>query len=438
MAAGEITTVGRRTGAKHRVASARSVTALSDTVSIYWLSCLVVLLTFTLNPATLEPFMHYSVSGGNFFEKFHPASYVSVLLLVMTFLGRGDKPVELDRHTLIFLGLFLCLMIFLAIKGVGASASAIFDVLVAPAMLALALHRLDVEKVQKICQLFVWIAFANALFVMIDYVRESYTLPVVKFALHEEFFRPAGFAGHPTQAAMMSQFALFFVLLGVARGNLRRLLSLFFLFAVALCKVRTPFAIAGILVFVNLLYPFVPRANRWDRIVDIGMVMIVPAVVAIAYLSGAFDRFLALGVWDQSTQSRFSIYDTLSYLSEEQFLNGISGDVGNFLTLKATNGEYVESSFIIAVFAGGFPFACALAATIGGFYWPLMKKDILFAGLTIVIVTTGNGFIVKNMEPAALLLLSQYLLRRKELGAFARRKIVRTARPVALGGSAGG
>lgn len=379
--------------------------------TIFFLACTIVFVTFTLNQHILNLVENYTVSGGNFFSKFHPATYISGVLLIWVLLDRFIRPLPLDRGILAFIGIFLIFILYLGMKDQGAAASCVVDVRLAPTILILGLSRLDQERVRKVCALYVWIAVANGIAVILDFVRGAYLFPFDPILLADEYFRPAGFAGHSTQAAMMGVIALFFVMAGAIKANVQRPLMLFFLLTVALCKERAPMALAVLLIVVNAFYPFIPRRNKWDRIVDLGVTMIIPVVVFAAFLLGAFDRALGVGAVDNSTLSRIRIYETLYYLTPDQLLNGVKVDVATALAMVAVNSKFIESSFLIATFAGGLPFACVYVVTNFFSYWRFIRTSLVFGALILLVAVAGDDFMVKGLTPGALTLLGYFLWR---------------------------
>lgn len=322
---------------------------------MFWLSVLIVFLTFTLSQNTLNLFINYSITGGRFFSKFHPATYVAVLLLLLMLMESTTVPVRVDRHLLKFFGIFSILACYVAARGRGAFAAAITDIYITPVILLLALSRLSTESVRKIAALFVWIAAINAGLVIVDFLRGAYTLPVFPFLMHEQYFRPAGLTGHPTQAAAIGAYALLFVLSGAVESNLRRPLMLLLFLSVVLCKERAPLAMSGLVVFANLFRPLAPRQSKMDYVIDFGMVLIIPVVVVIAYFYGALDRILGIGIWETSSQSRILIYNALSYLSENEFMNGVSKELGVFLTEKTINSDLRRADLSLRFFRPAFP-----------------------------------------------------------------------------------
>lgn len=381
---------------------------------IFAISYVAVFLIFTVSSPFLDLFVNYTISGGSPIEKFHPATYVCVLFLFPLVLAdaikRGSR---LDRQLLCFTILFAFIAVFLAIQNEWAPMSAVVDVEVVPIILLLALSRLSTDRIRTICRLFVWIAFANAGMVMVDFVRGAYTFPVVQSLMKDSFFRPAGFAGHPIPAAMLSVYAMYLVLKGVVHSSFRRPLMLFFLFSILLCKERTPLMIGGAIAVVNLVRPFMPRISKREYLIDAVTAIAIPGLFVIAYFSGAFDRMLALGMWDGSSQSRFKIFDVLSYLSAGQLMSGgISSSMIPLMASQTTNSSHVESFFISAVFAAGLPFAIFFALSLIAFYWRFMRKSFIFAGLVLVAFATSADFMIKGMQPAALCLIGYYLWRR--------------------------
>lgn len=378
------------------------------------LSNLTVLLIFAVSGATLNLFVNYTISGGSPIEKFHPATYICLLFLLPLILADAMKyGPRLDRQLLCFTILFASIAVFLAIQNEWAPMSAVVDVEVVPIIVLLALSRLTMHRLTKICRLFIWIAVANAGIVMVDFVRGTYTFPVVQSLTNDRFFRPAGFAGHPIPAAMLSVYAMYLVLKGVVHSSFRRPLMLFFLFSILLCKERTPLMIGGAIAVINLVRPFMPRASKREYLVDAVTAIAIPGLFVIAYFSGAFDRMLALGMWDGSSQSRFKIFDVLSFLSAGQLMSGgISSSMVPMLSAQTTDSAHVESFFISAVFAAGLPFAIFFALSLIAFYWRFMRKSFIFAGLVLVAFATSADFMIKGMQPAALCLIGYYLWRR--------------------------
>ena len=376
--------------------------------AIFLLCALVVILTFAFSAGTLDLFVHYNIAGGGFLEKFHPASYVAAVLLAVLIASPTTVRPPVDTTIVKFLYLFSLLAAYLALRGIGAFAATIIDIYIAPLVLLLGLSQLDMSKVQRICALFVFIAVANGVVVLVDYVRGTNTIPFAAL-IAERFYRPPGLAGHPTAAAWMGVYAMFLVMAGGIRAAIRRPLILFFLVTIVVCKVRIAMFSACVLVIWNLIRPISPRASTYDYALDLGMVLLIPAAIVGAYLSGAFDRLFEVGLWDESAQTRFIVYDSLKYFTAHQLLYGISSDYGDVILQQMIGIQYNESSFVLAVFWTGVPFTCVLMVSVVACFWRFMMASVLFFLLFIVIAVGGHDLSVKNMAPAALALLGYFL-----------------------------
>lgn len=399
----------------------RSISAAASTrrsspapQSIYWLVCLVIVLTCTLSQVSLNLVMNYTVTGGSFFEKFHPATYLAIPLVVFIIADSMTRPLPLDRYLLSFIGAMALLMAFLALRDRGAYASVIVDVRIVPTIALLALSRLSTMQVRKICALFVGIAFFDGLFVILDYLLGRHIFPAASVLNSDIFFRPTGFSGHPIQASWLLFCGLFLTLLGAPKSSLLRPLMLFFLLCIALTQQRAALGMACALVIYNFFRPFTPRGSKWDYYVDISVVIAMPILIVAAYFGGVFDRLLGIGVWEQSSQSRFLIYDTLRYMSRDQLMLGLDPGVSDSLARQAVNDEYVESSFILAVFGGGLPFAIIYILVNIVFFWRFISVRLIFALPCLLAILLSLEFMTKGVVPMSLSLVGYFLWRRRQ------------------------
>jgi hypothetical protein len=62
------------------------------------LMVLAVIATFTISPAMLTTWkIHYLTTGGNFYEKFHPATYLAFLAFCLLLIRNNDPIGEINR-----------------------------------------------------------------------------------------------------------------------------------------------------------------------------------------------------------------------------------------------------------------------------------------------------------------------------------------------------
>jgi len=377
---------------------------------IFWLCGLTILLTFTLSAPLLNLFMPYSVAGGNFFEKFHPASWLApvLLLLVLQDYAAGWR-VPIGYLTWGF-GLLCVLIGLLAVRGKGALAATFIDIYLVPAILLLALSRLSTARVRTLLRLFIAIVAFNVLIVMLEFAVRQALLPREGY---ERFFRPAGMFAHPIMAGTLFYCAMFLTSRGVVSAGLTRPLMLLFLLGAALCRVRGPLAMAVLILIVQIIHPAVGRRHMSEYVLDLGLVLLLPFAILAVFFSGAFDRILSLGFWEQSAQSRFSIFDTIHVLNHRQFWSGVDGyDVGQFLATQLTGGQVIEGAFVSFVFQAGFPVAVAVMVILLILHMRAMSRSLIFVAMMVLVATTTLGFGAKNMIPAAIALSGYWIQRR--------------------------
>jgi hypothetical protein len=387
---------------------------------IVWLCGGIILLTFTLSAPLLNLFMPYSVTGGNFFAKFHPASWLAPFLLLLVWQDYAAGWRVPIGHLAWGIGLLGALIGLLAVRGKGALAATFIDIYLVPGILMLALSRLPTARVRTLLRLFIAIVAFNVMIVMLEFAARRALLPREAY---ERFFRPAGMFAHPIMAGTLFYCAMFLTSRGVVTTWLARPLMLLFLLGAALCRVRGPLAMAVLILVAQIIHPAVGRRHMSEYVLDLGLVLLLPFVILAVFFSGAFDRVLELGLWEQSAQSRFSIFDTIHVLNHRQFWNGVGGyDVGEFLATQLTGGQLIEDAFVSFVLQAGFPVAVAMTIILFILHIRAMSRSLIFVAMMVLIGTTTLGFGAKNMIPAAIALSGYWIQRRsaEQRGRIAR------------------
>jgi hypothetical protein len=376
---------------------------------IFWLCGAITLLTFTLGSPMLNLLMPYSQAGGSFFAKFHPASWLGPPLLLLVWLDSAGKWRTPIGHLAWAIGLLSLLIAWLAMRGKGAMAATFIDIQLVPAILLLALSRLPWERVRSLLKVFIGLAAVNVLILVIEFASQRALLPREG---HERFFRPAGLLAHPIMAGTIFYCAMFLTSRGViSTGFMRPLLALFLLGA-ALCGVRGPLTMATLIFLTHILRPAVPRRRLSDYVLDFGLLLLIPVGISALLVSGAFDRIVELGIWEQSAQSRFTIIDTIDLLSDRQFWSGVDGyDVSEFLANQVTGGRLIENAFVSVILLAGVPAAVGMAMTVLIVHAPAMRHSFVFTLMLIMVAATTLGFGAKNMIPAAIALSSYWAQR---------------------------
>jgi hypothetical protein len=373
---------------------------------IFWVSGAIILLTFTLGSPLLNQLMPYSQPGGNLFTKFHPASWLGPLLLLLVWqdhAGRWRTPVG---HLAWTIGVLILLIGWLAVRGKGALLATFIDIYLVPAVLLLALSRLSTQRVRLLLRIFVALAAINVFIVVIEFASQRALLPRDGY---ERFFRPSGLLAHPIVAGTLFYCAMFLTVRGVTSSGLMRPLAGLFLVGDALCGVRGPLTMAVLIFLMHIIRPAVPRRGLSDYVLDFGLLMLIPVGISALLLSGAFDRIMELGIWEQSAQSRFTIFDAINLLNGHQFWKGVDGyDVSEFLAKQVTGGRLIENAFVGVILLAGFPVALVSAISLFIAHAPAMRRSFLFTLMLVTVAATTLGFGAKNMIPAAIALSSYW------------------------------
>jgi hypothetical protein len=320
----------------------------------------MVVLIFTLSAPVLNMVVPYSLPGGSALVKFHPATWLSILL----WLGIATMNVRppLHRHYARAAFVFFALAAWLMVQGKGAIAATLLDIHFSVAVLLLGFTILTFEQARSAVLIFVWIAALNVCVVALEFLTKTRVLPLENF---EAFFRPAGLFGHPIACGIMFGCAMIIVSRGAVRAALVRPLMILFLVGTALCGVRGPLAAATLIFALNLIWPNRQHQSPGSRMWDLAIAIFLPLAAASAWAVGAFDRIITAGLWEDSAQSRFYIFEPLNWLSPVQFWNGIN-DYGTmeYLARQATGGSYIENSFVAFVFSSGILLAITLSIAI--------------------------------------------------------------------------
>jgi len=367
----------------------------------------IVALSFTISAALLNLFVPYTTSGGGLGGKFHPATWIAVMLALVVARSRRDHGAP--PYTRAALAVFACLLVSLLLRGRGGMAATIMDTHVMCTVLVLGLSRLDFEHVRKIMRLFLGIALVNVVIIAAEFAASRALLPRDGFQYH---FRPAGLFGHPIMAGTLLYCAMFLVSRGLIRNTWAKPVMFVLLCGIALCGVRGPLA-TGALIFIE--YTFRPsRSGRRadDYLFRLAIIALIPVAVVAAISAGVFDRIFDTGLWDASAATRFDIFETLGLLTEAELWQGLPEyEAASTLALAVTGNPLIENAFVGMVLHAGIPSAALLATGLLLQHGPAARANAMFALMVLVVATTTLGFGTKNMIPLAITLAGYWTWR---------------------------
>src|SRR3979411_2976135 len=112
------------------------------------LMVLAVITTFTVSPAMLTNWkIHYLTTGGNFYEKFHPATYFAFLAFCLLLIRNSDPIGEINRifseAKLVLVYLFCWLALLVQMLVLERPFTVIIDTFLLPVLLCLIIWRLS-------------------------------------------------------------------------------------------------------------------------------------------------------------------------------------------------------------------------------------------------------------------------------------------------------
>lgn len=367
----------------------------------------MLFLIFTLSAPVLNMFVPYSLPGGSALVKFHPATGLSLFLCLA--LSSLDVRPPLYQHYQRAAVLFFSVAMWLMLQGKGAFAATLLDIHFSVAVVLMGLTAGSFDQARSAVSIFVWIAVLNVAIVIFEFFSRTHVLPIETY---EAFFRPAGLFGHPIACGIMFGCSMIIVSRGAVRHELVRPLMVLFLLGTAICGVRGPLAAATVIFTLNLIWPTLPRQSSTQRMFDLATAIFLPLAALGAWAIGAFDRILAAGLWEDSSQSRFFIFQPISWLTSAQFWNGID-DYGTmeYLARQATGGSYIENSFVAFVFSSGILIAIFLSVIIVYFHLPALVRSLSFLVIFLFFIMGTIGFSSKGQTSAAMALTGYWVCR---------------------------
>ncbi|MBB5537473.1 hypothetical protein [Rhizobium giardinii] len=358
---------------------------------------LFLIVTFVAVPALLEQFMAYRTAGGSILEKIHPATYLAVISYCIAIFNRRtvERYVEIDRSGHLVIALFFFLSLYLSVSGKFYFAATALDIVVAPAMITLAIGMLDRSKIVVVGRVFIIICLLNLSVVAYEFATKT---RIYTYGIESLYFRPAGLFQHPVIAGPLCYCAMLLAISGVLPSRYQMPVLVALLVEILLLAVRAPLLV-GLLVFGA--YLFTASKRKYGFLIVIGVLAMVPVVVQGLIDSEILQRVMERGIWDESSNARITIYDAISYLTDDEFLSGVEPARADYY-VQSTGNKFNESFFVIALFQGGIFFAIAYTAALLMFFMKWMRADLIYAGCVLMVAVAGNGLATKGPIVAAI------------------------------------
>ena len=257
--------------------------------------------------------------------------------------------------------------------------SSIIDGYLAACMFLYCLSFLNDGRLRSIVKIFLVFSFINSVIVIYEFISKK-----ILFYnwIYEDIFRPYGIMGNPIASSLITTFSILF-LNSLNKTNSISGYSIYFYIVLLLSGVRGSI-ISGSVIF---LFPLFKRVNLWMFINSIIIIMFGSTAILILYNLGAFDRFIELGLRDQSALSRINIFDALGWLNTDELAFGLkSYEEIDFVAISLAEVKSVESSFVSLVLSVGMPIAVIVFLLNFYVYFPFIYASFPFLFLYLYVL----------------------------------------------------
>ena len=368
--------------------------------------CLVlgfVVLSYSLlgTPLLEQMGFHYTIPGNSFLERFHPASYAVLLLLLSTAAKRHGitsllRTARQAWPATALAGVSLLCALALSLDPENTGLSYLIDTFTVPAILALLLSQISLDKQALLFRIVIACVMLNAVVAIGEALAGA---PLIGANYSDKYFRATGLLGHPLNNALITAPAVLLTI-GIPGKTVARLLrTLLLLGGLLAFGGRAAVVFTLFMIFLGFEVEMVRAAIsgklRPQVPIYAGLFLLAPAGLALIRLTTHIgDRVLGLLYFDQSANERFAVFDIFSDLRTDQLWFGSNTHLIAYLVARQADIAGIENYWVYLLLQLGIlmfvPFALAFLwflrwlARGGGLYVTLAVLDFLF-------VSSGNN-----------------------------------------------
>jgi uncharacterized protein YceK len=404
---------------------------LMDT-AIVGLMLLATASLFTLSGGMLTNWkIHYLTSGGNFYEKLHPATYFTVLAIGLMIVRNGDPVGDIlktfagARLLLFYLACWLCLLIQMVVTE--HPFTVIIDTFLLPLLLCLVIWRLTPEQRRPLLWALHLTILINIVIGYYEYVTGHRLIPLTlgDVVLKGEW-RASALLGHPlTASGVVAGYVLALVFRPVLCPPiiLRLPLITFSLASLMAFGGRTSL-VTTLLIIAGAAAFQVFRVLRGDRVPLLavaGAICLMFASAAVIFLAldgGIFDKMLLRFSSDKgSALARYATFELLSRFDWHELLLG--PDPVRATALQNSSGlRYgIEDFWISSIIQFGIVSTVVLTLGLAALFTEIMKRASgaawLILLLIVIIAASSVSFSSKNIQLAQFAVMITLLLPRE-------------------------
>jgi hypothetical protein len=395
------------------------------------LMVLAVVTTFTMSSAMLTDWkIHYLTTGGNFYEKIHPATYFAFLAFCLLLIRNGDPIGEINRIfsgakiVLVYLFCWLCLLVQMLV--LERPFTFIIDTFLLPVLLCLVIWRLSPSQRKPLVWAIHLTILINVILGYYEYFSGHRLIPLTLgdvIVLGE--WRSSALLGHPlTASGLIGAYILALIL----RPELcppvivRVPLIAFCLGSLMVFGGRT--ALVTVLLIIGFLVAMeIFRILRGGRtslptaIAAICLLFVVAAGIFAAFDLGIFDKMLLRFSSDKgSTLARYATFDLLSHFDWRELVLGPSPVRASALQTQYGLNYGIEDFWISSIVQFGIIHTILLTIGLIGLFAEILLRASNAAWaivvLIVVVAASSVSFSSKGIQLAQFIFLITLLLPR--------------------------
>ena len=397
------------------------------------LMLLAIIATFTISSAVLTNWkIHYLTSGGNFYEKLHPATYFTVLafsLLVMRSRGPVD---EINRvfteAKLLLVYLFCWLLLLTQMFVLDRPFTVIIDTFLLPVLIALVMWKLSPARRRPLTWAIHITILLNVVLGYYEYFSGHRLIPLTlgDVAVMGEW-RSAALLGHPlTASGIVGAYILALVLRPAICPPLLVRLPLIAFSLGSLMAFGGRTSLVTVLTVIGLVGGFQAlrlirgkRTQLSTAIVAILVLFAAGALVFAALSLGIFDKMLLRFSSDKgSTLARYATFSLLSHFDWNELILGPNPVRVNALQAQLGLNYGIENFWISSIVQFGIIHTALLTIGLICFFVELLRRSSrtvwAIVLLIIVIAASSVSFSSKNIQLAQFVILISALLPREQ------------------------
>jgi hypothetical protein len=391
---------------------------------------------FTISAAALTTLkIHYLTTGGNFYEKVHPASYFVFLAFGLLILRNGNPIGEINRifseAKLVLVHLFCWLALLIQMLTLERPFTAILDTFLMPVVVCLVIWRLSPSLRRPLIWALHFTILLNVILGYYEYFSGHRLIPLTLgdvTVLGE--WRSSALLGHPlTASGIIGAYILSLVLRPALcpLAALRLPLIAFCLGSLMVFGGRT--ALVTVLLIIGVVGGLeILRLLRGGRtslpvaIVAICLVFVAAAGIFAALDLGIFDKMLLRFTSDKgSTLARYATFDLLSHFDWRELLLGPNPVRATALQTQYGLNYGIENFWISCIVQFGIIHTILLTIGLGALFAEILKRAGAAAWaivvLILIVAASSVSFSSKNIQLAEFLFLITLLLPRERPAA---------------------